>query len=238
MLKRFVQRLRRGVTMIEMVVALALVATIGVTIVVVTATAGGGSGGSRSLGETDPIEKAARTLQDLSEAIALWTNRGTGIETSFFQKVGANPGTLSHLTTQITTTQRNSCGRSTPLTNQSRYSAAEANRWDGSYFRQELPPTGFLVAPGFFALDTLLRYSAVYNPNGNPYFQQEYFTQSDGSTPGTLAIVMPNVAYADAIALAQRVEGDTMGVWGAVRFSRANPGAPVTVEYHIGIHGC
>lgn len=231
------RQLRRGVSLIEMVVALAVVAIIGVTIVFVTRSprSGGFSGGG---GETDHIEKAARTLQDLSEAIALWTNRGTGIQTSFFQKVGPNPGNLSHLSFQITTTQRNSCGRSTPLTNQSRYTAAQVNRWDGSYFRQELPTTGFLVAPGFFAQDALLRYSAVFNPGGPPYFQQQYFTNNNNSTPGTLAIVMPNVKYQDALALAQRVEGDTLGIWGAVRFTRNLTNAPVTVEYHIAIHGC
>lgn len=223
--------------MIEMVVALALVAIIGVTVVVVT-SGGVGAGGLGGGDETDHIEKAARTLQDLSEAVALWTNRGTGVPTSFFQKVGVNPGTLSHLSFPITTTQRNSCGRSTPLTNQSRYSSAQANRWDASYFRQELPTAGFLIAPGFFARDTLLRYSAVFNPAGPPYFQQQYFTTSDNSTPGTLAVVIPNVRYQDAIALAQRVEGDTMGIWGAVRFTRNPTNAPVTLEYHIAIHGC
>jgi hypothetical protein len=49
---------------------------------------------------------------------------------------------------------------------------------------------------------------------------------------------MPNVKYTDAVALAQRIEGDTMGIWGAVRFTRNLTNAPVTVEYHIGIHGC
>ena len=228
---------RIGVTLIEMVVAIAVVAIIGITIVYVTRSRGSGgfSGGG---GEDDHIEKAARTLQDLSEAIALWTNRGTGIQTSFFQKVGPNPGRLSHLTFQITTNDRNSCGRSTPLTNQSRYSAAQVNRWDGSYFRQELPTTGVLVAPGFFAQDELLRYSAVYNPGGPPYFAQQYFTSTDNSTPGTLAIVMNDVKYQDALALAQRVEGDTLGIWGAVRFVRNTVNAPVTLEYHIAIHGC
>lgn len=224
---------RRAFTMIEMVVALALVAIIGVTIFVVNA-----SSSSAGLSDQDHIEKAARTLQDLSEAVALWTNRGTGKQTSFFQIVGANPGALSHLTFLITTTQRNSCGRSTPLTNQSRYTAAQVNRWAGQFFRQELPTTGFLVAPGFFAQDALLRYSAVFNPAGPPYFQQEYFTTSNSSTPGTLAIVMPNVKHIDAVALAQRIEGDTMGIWGAVRFTRNFTNAPVTVEYHMGIHGC
>lgn len=221
-------------TLMEMVVAIGLVAIVAVVIVVSNAV----STSQTSSGGTDNIEKAARTLADLSEAIALWTNKGSGKQTSFFQVITENPGTLSHLTFPITTSQRNSCGRSSPLTNASKYKNSSTNRWTGQFFRQELPTTGFLVAPGFFADDTLLRYSAVFNPAGPPYFAQEYFTAADATTPGTLAIVMRNVAYTDAVALAQRVEGDTIGILGAVRFTRNGTNSPVTVEYHIGIHGC
>lgn len=234
MLTRMSSRARRGLTLIEMVVATGLVAIIAVVIVLSNTV----DTSQRGLSDSDNIEKAARTLADLSEAVALWTNKGTGAQTSFFQVIGSNPATLSQLTTPITTSDRNSCGRSSPQTNSSKYAASEVNRWAGQFFRQELPPSGFLVAPGFFADDTLLRYSAVYNAAGPPYFQQEYFSSTDHTTPGTLAIVMRNVAYVDAIALAQRVEGDTMGVFGAVRFTRNGTNAPVTLEYHIGIHGC
>jgi len=103
---------------------------------------------------------------------------------------------------------------------------------------RDVRDNGFLVAPGFFAQDALLRYSAVYNPGGPPYFVQQYFSSTDNDTPGTLAIVMNDVKYQDALALAQRVEGDTLGIWGAVRFTRNLTNAPVTLEYHIAIHGC
>lgn len=225
-------RIRRAFTLVEMVVAIAIIGIVGVTVFVSTTTA------QRGLAETDNVEKAARTLTDLSEAIALWTERRSGPPTSFFHIIGSNPGTLSHLTTPITTSQRNSCARGVPLTNATRYGNNQVGLWEGQFFRQELPPTGFLIAPGFFAQDTLLRYSSVYNPAGPPYFIEQYFPTGNTTTGGTLAIVMANVKYTDAVALAQRVEGDTMGVFGAVRFTRNTTNTPVTVEYHIGIHGC
>jgi prepilin-type N-terminal cleavage/methylation domain-containing protein len=224
---------RRGFTLVEMVVAIGLVAIIAVVILVSNAVNTSG----RSISGSDNVDKAAETLAELSEAIALYSNNGSGAQNSFFQVVGENPGALSHLTVPITTNDRNSCGRSTPLTNNSKYKNASATRWTGQFFRQALPTTGFLVAPGFFADDVLLRYSAVFNPAGPPYFQEEYFTGNDATTPGTLAIVMRNVAIQDATALANRVDGDPTGIFGAVRFT-PNGTAPITVEYHIPIHGC
>ena len=233
MLNRLRRLASRGFTLVEMIVAIAIIGIMGVTIFVANAGTR-----QRGLSDTDNIEKAARTLTDLSEAIALWTERRSGPPTSFFHVIGSNPGTLSHLTTPITTTQRNSCARGTPLTNATRYGNNQVGLWEGQFFRQELPTTGFLIAPGFFANDTLLRYSAQYNPAGPPFFVEQYFPSGNTTAAGTLAIVMPNVKYTDAVALAQRVEGDTMGVFGAIRFTRNLTNTPVTVEFQIGIHGC
>lgn len=230
MLKR---RSFEAFTLVEMIVAIAIVGIIALTLFVANAATS-----QRGLADTDNVEKAARTLTDLSEAMALWTNRRSGVPTSFYQIIGMNPGTLSQLTTPITTNQRNSCALGTPLNNATKYGTANANRWEGQFFRQELPTSGFLVAPGFFAKDTMKRYSLAFNPGGPPYFSEEYFPTGNTTTPGTLAIIMPNVKYTDAVALAQRVEGDTMGVFGAVRFTRNTNNAPVTVEFHIAIHGC
>lgn len=232
MLSRLRRVAARGFTLVEMIVAIAIIGVIGVTVFVSNA-----STTQRGLSELDNVEKAARTLTDLSEAIALWTERRSGPPTSFFHIIGSNPGTLSHLTTPITTTQRNSCARGTPLNNATRYGNSQVGLWEGQFFRQELPTTGFLIAPGFFANDTLLRYSASFSPTP-PHFVQQYFPTGNTTAAGTLAIVMPNVKYTDAVALAQRVEGDTMGIFGAVRFTRNTTNTPVTVEYHIGIHGC
>lgn len=227
-------RTPRGLTFVEMVVALALVATVAIVIIVSPAV----SPAVNRSSSIDNVEKAARTLQDLSEAIALWTNRGTGGQPSFLRVIGANPSALSQLTFPISTADRNSCAKSTPVSNTSKFSSSQSNKWTGGFFRQELPPTGFLVAPGFFADDTLRRYSTVFNPGGPPYFQEEYFSSNNSTTPGTLAIVMRNVKYSDALALAQRVEGDTSAIFGAVRFTKNVTNAPVDVEYHIAIHGC
>jgi prepilin-type N-terminal cleavage/methylation domain-containing protein len=231
MLKR---RSHSGFTLVEMVVAVAIMAVLGVTIFFASASS---SSSQRGISDLDNVEKAARTLTDLSEAVALWTTRRLITPTSFYAIIRSNPGTLSHLTFPISTSQGGSCARA-GLTPQTRYTAAMVNRWEGQFFRQELPTTGFLIAPGFFAKDSLLRYSAVFNPSGPPYFTEEYFTNGNVTTPGTLAIVIPNVKYTDAVALAQRVEGDTMGIFGAVRFTRNMTNTPVTLEYHIGIHGC
>jgi prepilin-type N-terminal cleavage/methylation domain-containing protein len=227
------RRVRRALTLIETVVALAIVGIIALTIAIAT-----GSAAQRSVNELDNVERAARILTDLAEAMALWTERRSGEPTSFFHIIGAYPGKLSHLTTPITTSDRNICGLGIPQQNATRYKNSEVNLWMGQFFRQELPATGFLIAPGFFANDQLLRYSAVYNPAGPPYFAEEYFPSGNTTTPGTLAIVIPNVKYTDAIALAQRVEGDTSGTFGAVRFPHNSSNSPVTVEYHVGIHGC
>lgn len=224
--------LKRAFTLVEMIVAIAIIGIMGVTVFVANAATS-----QRGIADLDNVEKAARTLTDLSEAIALWTERRSGPPTSFYHIIGANPGTLSHLTTVITTSQGNSCARAA-LNTQTRYKNSQVALWEGQFFRQEMPTAGFAVAPGFFANDSLLRYSAVFNPAGPPFFTQEYFTNGNSTTPGTLAIVMQDVKYTDAIALAQRVEGDTMGVFGAVRFTRNTTNTPVTVEYHIGIHGC
>jgi type II secretory pathway pseudopilin PulG len=233
MLTRVWHMVRAGITLVEVIVAVSVLAIIGIAIFV-SATVSQGS----TAGGDDNIDKAAHTLTDLSEAIALWTNRISGAPTSFFQVIGAYPGTLSQLTTPITTSDRNSCARGFPLNNATRYKNSQVNEWEGQFFRQELPPTGFLIAPGFFAQDTLLRYSAVMNALGPPWFNEQYFPSGNTTTAGTLAIVMHNVAYANAVGLARRVEGDTTGVFGAVRFLKNATNTPVTVEFHIGIHGC
>lgn len=233
MLSRALRAARRGFTLVEMVVAIAIVSLIGISLVVVNSFAS-----QRGLSDQDNIEKAARLLTDLSEAMALWTERRSGEPTSFFHIIGGNPARLSQLTTPITTSDRNSCARGTPQQNATRYKNSQVNLWEGQFFRQELPVTGTLIAQGFFAEDEMLRYSAVFNPAGPPYFVEEYFPSGNTTTPGTLAIVMQNVKYSDAIALAQRIEGDTLGIFGAVRFTRNTTNAPVTVEYHVGIHGC
>jgi hypothetical protein len=223
---------RRGVSLFEMVTALTILAIVGASMFMATRI-------SQSVAvDDDAIELAARRLSDLSEAIGLYTNTKAAKVTSFIQTVGANPRTLSQLTHPISTNDRNSCGASNPLSNASFFGSNQVSQWAGQFYRMELPLEGYFLAPGFMALDTLKRYSPTFNVNGPPYFQEEYFSGVETKAPGTLAIVIPNVKYEDALALAQRFEGDQTGTRGSVRFPASSPGTLVTVEFHINIHGC
>jgi type II secretory pathway pseudopilin PulG len=223
---------RRGTSLFEMVVALTILAIVGASVFVATKI-------SQSVAvDDDAIELAARRLSDLSEAIGLYTNTKAAKVTSFIQTVGANPRALSQLTSPISTNDRNSCGASNPLQNASFFGTSQVSQWAGQFYRMPLPVEGYFLAEGFMAQDTLKRYSTVFNPNGPPYFQEEYFSGIELKAPGTLAIVIPNVKYEDALALAQRFEGDQTGTRGAVRFSTGAPGSLVTVEFHTNIHGC
>lgn len=221
--------MRRGLTLVEMLVALTILVVLGV----VYYTSDLSSAATSSNLNADNVELAAQTLGDLSEAIGLYTNVKAAKISSYYQIVGSNPSALSQLTHAITTNDRNSCAKSNPVTNASLYTSSQVGNWAGQFFRRPLPTTGFLVAPGFFADDTLKRYSQI-----GPPFAEEYFSSQNTTTPGTLAIVMRNVKYQDAVALAQRFEGDQTGVRGAVRFPASSGNNPVTVEFHIEIHGC
>lgn len=222
--------MRRGLTLVEMLVALTILVVLGV-VYYESGTAGAASTSGNV--NADNIELAAQTLTDLSEAIALYTNTKAAKITSFYQIVGANPSALSQLTNPISTSDRNSCSKASPQTNSSLYTSSQVGNWKGQFFRRPLPRAGFLVAPGFFADDTLKRYGQI----GPPYTEQ-YFSTTNNTSPGTLAIVMRNVKYLDALALAQRIEGDQTGVRGAVRFPSNTTNSPVTVEFHVNIHGC
>lgn len=222
--------MRRGLTLVEMLVAITILVVLGVAYYASSLT---GSAATSSNVNADNIELAAQTLTDLSEAIGLYTNVKAAKITSFFQIVGANPSALSQLTNPISTSDRNSCSKSVPQTNSSLYTSAQVGNWAGQYFRRPLPRAGFLVAPGFFADDTLKRYG-----QSGPPFSEQYFSNTNSTTPGTLAIVMRNVKYQDAVALAQRIEGDQSGLKGAVRFQSNTTNTPVTVEFHVNIHGC
>jgi prepilin-type N-terminal cleavage/methylation domain-containing protein len=224
--------MRRGLSLFEVVLALAILAVLAVGVLTWQANASADAG-------LDNIEQTARVLSEFSEAIGLYTNTKASKVTSFFQVIGAAPRALSQLTSPISASDRNSCGASVPQTNASTYTSAQVGAWAGQFFRHPLPTTGYLIAPGFFADDTLKRYSATFNAGGPPYFQEQYFDNGDKTTPGTIAIVIRNVKIEDARALAQRSEGDRTGVRGAVRFDNtALDGSLVTVEYHINIHGC
>ena len=211
-----------GVTLLEVIVATAILMILAVGIVV-------GTESSRSGGENERVDKAAYVLEKLRDAIARY-NLGNRGDTSFTWRIsglanlrgGINPGRLSHLTTKILSTDLNSCGAA--------YGATPPTNWNRNFYTQFLPTTGFKIADGFIANDVLQR----FNANGTA----STVTPPNTTTPGTLAIVIPNVALSDAQALALRMEGDLSGGFmSVVRFTPSG-NAPVTVFFHMAIRGC
>src|SRR3954470_19418137 len=230
---------RSAVTLIEVVVTVAILA-IFTTVIVVNV-----EGSSRNGGNANRIQEAAETLERLRDA-AVRFNYGdpssAGLsgrtilgDTSFTSKVsgaantrgGVNPSRLSQLTNRIATTDLNSCGG---------VFGALATNWTQNFFNQPITLNGtFKIDDGFMANDVLERYS----PAGA---LANLAPTSSVTGAGTLAIVIPNVALADAEALAALAEGDQptplgSGNFAVVRFTPSG-NAPVTVRYHMAIHGC
>ncbi len=217
----------RGVTLLEVVVTLAILAVLGTVIVPAVETS------SRIGGEAKRVDDAVSVLAALRDASVRY-NLGSVGDASFTRTIGLvpggiNPGRLSHLTNQIGASDFNSCGFP--------YTGTQAGRWIASFHRDVIvsstPMSTYQIAPGFIADDTLAR----YNQAGDPLH-----LSSTASTiltaPGTLAIVMRGVALSDAQALAARMEGDrTGGVNSIVRFT-PNGILPINVYYHMEIHGC
>jgi prepilin-type N-terminal cleavage/methylation domain-containing protein len=216
-------RRRSAFTLMEVIVAVVILAVLASTVVISVAS-------SRTGGDEARIEQAAFVLEKLRDAIARY-NIGDRGDTSFTWRIsgltnkrgGINPGALSQLTNQITATSLNSCGVA--------YGAVPPTNWLKNFYTQPIATGGsFKIADGFVANDQLVRYDAAG--------ALSVIAGTDVTTPGTLAIVMPNVSLADAQALVFRMEGDTTrGNMSVIRFTPSG-NAPVTVSYHMAIHGC
>jgi hypothetical protein len=135
-----------------------------------------------------------------------------GAAPSFFGHVGRNPSRLTQLIEPISTLQQNSCGLN--------FVTEEVDLWEGPYHLVPHDAGNFFFAPGFVAQSLMERV-----PTGT-------------SNPGTLFIVIANVAAADAEALDVRVDGALGGTAGKVRYTEPLGTAPVTVRYGFTISGC
>ncbi len=217
----------RGITLLEVVVTLAILAVLGTVIVPAVETS------SRIGGEAKRVDDAVSVLAALRDASVRY-NLGSVGDASFTRVIGlvpggVNPGRLSHLTNQIGANDLNSCGFA--------YGTTQAGRWIASFHRDVIvsstPMSTYQIAPGFMADDTLAR----YNQSGTPL----HLSSTAGNiltAPGTLAIVMRGVAISDAQALALRMEGDRSGGINSILRFTPNGTLPVTVYYHMEIHGC
>ena len=223
--------LRNGVTLMEVIVTVAILGVLASVIFVGVETS------SRLGGEAKRIRDAARVLADLRNASVRYNNGVSALfrDTSFTADVsgsglsfgGVNPGRLSHLTTKITTSDLNSCGYT--------YAAGQTGLWSRNYYGTPISSTTpFHVADGFLADDVLQRFDSTG--------AAKKFTRPAGTdsafAPGTLAIVMQNVAISDARALAALMEGDQSGGSSSIVRFTANGNSPITVFYHMTIHGC
>lgn len=216
---------RRGATLFEVIITVGIMAIIAGAVYINEATS------SKLGGESANVDRAAITLAEIADAAGRTT--GTGGATSFNQDIGnananvsANAGKLSQLTTKLVNGDLNSCMYA--------YTTSEVGRWIRPYYYRILPTTGFNLAPGYFAQDSLIR----YNQAGVPTTLANRPAHNDAFSYGTLAIVMPNTQLQDAVALANRVEGDQSGILGAVRYFPRDGSTPVTLEYHFTIRGC
>lgn len=216
---------RRATTLVEVIVTVAIVGVIAGAVYLNRSAA------SALGGDAANVDQAARVLAELADAAGRIT--GTGGETSFNQVIGqssaattANIGRLSQLTTKITPASRNSCFYA--------YTGGEITRWQTPFYYRPLPTTGLKIAPGFIAIDSVVR----YNSPGVPTTLANRPSNTDHFVEGTSAIVMPNTDLAYAIALAARVEGDQGGVLGAVRYLPMDGSSPVQLEYHFTVRGC
>jgi prepilin-type N-terminal cleavage/methylation domain-containing protein len=231
---------RSGVTLVEVVVSIAILAIFATAVFVNVGSS------ARTGDDAKRVEDAARMLEQLRDAAVRYNfgdpspgglnARTVAGDTSFTSKIsgpanlrgGVNPGRLSELTNKIANADLNSCGGQFGLT--------LAPNWTQNFFSRFIPVGGTIkLADGFVANDALER----YNPAG-VLTNLAPTTLTTGA--GTLAIVIPNVALADAQALAMLAEGDQpsplgSGNFAVVRFTPSG-NAPVTVRYHMAIHGC
>lgn len=214
---------KAGFTLLEVVVSAAILGILA-TMVVLSV-----EGSSRTSGDANRIDGAASVLAKLRDA-AVRYNLGARGDTSFTWKIsgplvvakGTNPGRLSQLTNPITG-QLNSCGLA--------FTSAEYGRWLRNFYSSPISSsTPYHIADGFDANDLLQRFDTLGNPLA--------FSSTNITSPGTLAIVIPGVSLSDAQELSDRMEGDrTGGLNSVVRFTPSGD-APVTLYYHMAIHGC
>src|SRR5688500_18482326 len=129
----------RGFTIIEVIVAAAIIATLSAVVFPVVA----------EQIEQRRVDKAITTFKSLADAV-----------TAFRANVGMNPGRLVHLSDPILSTDLNSCGVA--------YGVPAANLWAGPYYtRQILVATGLPLSEDNLGRvqNTLVRTpAAVANP--------------------------------------------------------------------------
>lgn len=218
---------RSGFTLMEAVVGVAIAAILGFALYLTVS----GTGVGTTSAADERAKRAGQTAVHLFNiATAIAALETTNPPESFLQTVGAYPSRLSQLTTQITTSDRNSCDRPTDAYSGAAVPAVPANPgyvqgWQGPYVT-----FGFLlngstqIMPGYVVQDDMIRIPA--NPPGNPK-ADEY--------AGRLLIRMPTVTQADAQALDAAVDFTMSGTVGTVRYTASDP---TVLDYELRVSRC
>jgi type II secretory pathway pseudopilin PulG len=193
---------RAGFALIAVIVLVAIIAVVAAVV---------GPSLARAL-DQERIAKADRSLLKLDSAIV-----------RFKRTTKTYPGKLNHLATQISTSDKDSCGDN--------YTGGQVNDWEGSqidtvggaYISQPVPAEGLPLAGGLgYARDSLSR-----NPPG---------------PTGVVEIVMENVPEGDAILLNDRIDGIADYVagnevsgnqTGKVRWTVPSAEKTVTLTYNV-----
>ena len=211
--------LRCGVTLIEVVVAVAILAVIAAIIL--------SSDLLVSPNDRERYDAAADALAKLTQAIV--GSDPTNPQTSFKWVINRYPRKLSQLTTPITTAGTTICGNT--------YSAGNVSKWLNPFWPQELRTTGTIIAPGFTVQDNLGAFpdAGLGYFNGTTGVLQATPTGGGQRTDGIISIRMPATLLADAQGLDLAVDGTLNGAAGIVRYAATDP---TSVDYYIMVSGC
>jgi type II secretory pathway pseudopilin PulG len=186
--RRARRRVRNGLTLIEIVVAVAiimiLVASLAPSLVGVL--------------DRKRIEGAEETLSSLTAAMS--EMRADNQDW---------PSRLSHLSTAITTADKNICGVT--------YSSGKVSNWAGPYVARVIQPTGFPIGIGM-ARDSLVR-------------------ELVSGTDGYIKIQVDSVTQEDASDLDKLVDNDGSAA-GTVRWGSTSATGQVTLFFLRPIRGC
>jgi type II secretory pathway pseudopilin PulG len=212
------KRALAGYTLIEIVVAAAVLVIIGAIVISTDLVV--------SSNDRERYEQAAEGLADL--ALAIGGSDPTNTQTSFKWVIQRYPQTLSQLTQPITTSDRNICAQL--------YTSTFTARWSDAFWTKEFRTAGTTLAEGFDVQNNLGTFPVAglgfYNSAGSAF---QAAPTAGARTDGIISIRMPSVSLTDAQGLDATVDGTISGTAGILRYAATDP---TTVDYLIMVSGC